>query len=155
MVSLVDKNRWAPLIGRLFISFGSIESLTHDCILKWSSPVVYKYVKGLSLSRRIDLAIELLTDQKFPDLDKEAFKTHLQKTKHLVEVRNIIAHSPLALIFFQKGEDIPYLEAVTSNSRTINFEKLQDTVEQVEAVVESLHHHLASFRLLDYNLPTN
>ena len=155
MVSLVDKNRWAPLIGRLFISFGSIENLTHDCVRKWSSSVVYKYVKGIPLSRRIDFAIELLTEQTYPDKEKEAFKVNLRKTKHLVEIRNIIAHSPLALVLFQEETETPFREAIASNSddsKIIEFEKLQETVEQAEEIVERLHQHLASFRCIDLKL---
>ncbi|VVP89003.1 hypothetical protein PS934_01433 [Pseudomonas fluorescens] len=155
MVSLVDKNQWAPLIGRLFISFGSIESLTHDCIRKWSSSIVYKYVKGMPLSRRIEFAIELLAEQSFPDKEKEAFKANLRKSKSLVEIRNIIAHSPLALVLFQEESDTPFREAIASNSddsKIIEFEKLQKAVEQTEEIVERLHQHLASFRRFGLNL---
>jgi hypothetical protein len=160
MVNLVEKNRWAPLIGQLFISFGSIESITHDCVRKWSSSVVYKYVKGMPLSRRIEFVIELISEQPFPEKEKEAFKANLRKTKHLVEIRNIIAHSPLALVLFQDESETPFREAITSNSddsKIIELEQLQETVEQVEEFLESLHQCMAYFRYfhLDLHLPNN
>jgi tetrahydromethanopterin S-methyltransferase subunit B len=80
---------------------------------------------------------------------------NLRKTKHLVEIRNIIAHSPLALVLFQEETETPFREAIASNSddsKIIEFEKLQETVEQAEEIVERLHQHLASFRCIDLNL---
>jgi hypothetical protein len=103
----------------------------------------------MPLSRRIEFSIELISEQTFPDKDKEAFKANLRKAKNLVEIRNIIAHNPLALVLFQDESETPFREAITSNSdssKIIDFEKLQEIVEQTEELVESLHQHMAYFR---------
>lgn len=102
--------------------------------------------------------IELISEQPFPEKEKEAFKANLRKAKHLVEIRNIIA--PLALVLFQDESETPFREAITSNSddsKIIELEQLQETVEQVEELLESLHQCMAYFRHfhLDLHLPTN
>jgi hypothetical protein len=155
MVSLVDKTKWAPLVGRLFLSFGTIESATHDCIRNWAGEVVYKHVKKMQLNRRIELAIDLLGKQDFSEANKAVFLGYLKKAKVLVEQRNIIAHSPLALVLFQEEPDAPFREAIASNTnenKLIEFAELQEAVEQAEAISENIHGALAMFRFESLNL---
>jgi hypothetical protein len=155
MVSLVDKTKWAPLVGRLFLSFGTIESATHDCIRSWAGEVIYKHVKKTPLTRRIALAIDLLAEQNFSEANKAVFLDHLHKAKALVEHRNIIAHSPLALVLFQEEPGTPFVEAIASNTdegKLIEFAELQESVEQAEAIAEKIHGALAMFRFESLNV---
>lgn len=157
MVSLVDKEKWAPLIGRLFISFGSIESVTHDCIRQFSSDVIHKNIKRMPLSRRIDLAIDLVASQPFSEANKSVFVADFRKAQELADRRNIIAHSPLSLVLFREEPDAPMREAIASNTddeRFIEFGELQEAVEQSEAIAEKIHHNMAAFRLEGIELST-
>ena len=155
MVSLVDKTKWATLVGRLFLSFGTIESATHDCIRNWAGEVVYKHVKKMPLTRRIELAIDLLANQEFSEANKALFLGLLKNAKTLVEQRNIIAHSPLALVLFQEEPETPFREAIASNTdenKLIEFAELQEAVKQAEAISENIHGALAMFRFESLNL---
>lgn len=150
MVSLVDSERWAPLIGRLFIAFGTVERATHECVRSWSNEAVYKHVKKMPLFGRIELAIDLVASQPFSAENKANFVASLRGAKKLAEYRNIIAHSPLALVLFREQPDTPFREAIASNtddSRFVEFAELQRVVEQAEASAESVQHNLAAFRV--------
>ena len=56
MANFVDsEHKWATLIGRIFVAFGAIEKLTHECMQEWLNETAYKHLKGSRLARRIDL----------------------------------------------------------------------------------------------------
>jgi len=155
MVSLVDEEKWAPLIGRFFLSFGSIESVTHDCIRIWSGKIIHKHIKNMPLSRRIDLAIDLIAEQSYSDTNKAIFIKDFQQAKILVEQRNLIAHSPLMLVLFQDEPNTPFHEAIVSNTKDghfVKFEELQEALSLAKTVAERIHHNMAAFRLEGINL---
>ncbi len=104
MVSLVNNEKWAPLIGELFLTFGSIEMAVQKCIKQWTTDVIYNHVKKDNLSKRIDLLINLVNAQDCSDSNKIVLIENLKAIRKLLEVRNTIAHSPLMLLIFQRGE---------------------------------------------------
>jgi hypothetical protein len=149
MVSLIDSEKWAPLIGKLFIAFGTVERATHDCIRAWSNDVVYKHVKGMPFARRIDLAIDLVATQPFSDTSKATFIADFQATKILAQQRNVIAHSPLVLVLFSDEGNAAIYEALASNTdeaRHIEFDELEDIVKEAEALADKINYNLATFR---------
>ncbi len=101
MVSLVDSARWAPLIGRMFIAFGSIERTTHECIRNWAGEIVHKHFAKTPLSARIDLARDLAEAQDATEATKKAFVRSLLNAKNLAQNRNLVAHNPLCLVLLQ------------------------------------------------------
>lgn len=144
-MKIVDTEKWAPLIGRAIISFGYLESITHECIKAWTTPTISKHFQSLNLAKRIDLASDLLAHQNAPEPIKKEFTKDLKRIKQLVETRNTIAHSPLSLVIF----DDTMREAIfhASNSkRTIEFEALERTVIEVEAIIERLYRNQAAIR---------
>ncbi len=53
MVSLVNNGKWAPLIGELFLTFGSIEMAVQKCIKQWTTNVIYEHVKKIICQREL------------------------------------------------------------------------------------------------------
>jgi len=150
-MKIVDIEKWAPLIGRAVISFGYLESITHECIKAWTTPTISKHSQSLNLAKRIDFASDLLAHQSAPEPTKIEFTKDLKRIKQLVEVRNTIAHSPLSLVIF----DDTMREAIfhASNSkRTIEFDALERTVIEVEAIIDRLYRNQAAIRFANIEL---
>lgn len=149
MVSLVDSEKWAPLIGKLFISFGTIERATYECIRNWSNDLVYERATRTPFQNRVDLAIKLVATQPYSDASKATFVADFQTTKNLATHRNVIAHSPLVLVLFSADGNAAVCEAIASNKekdRLIEFAELEDIVKQAETLADKINHNLATFR---------
>ena len=156
MVSLVDSARWAPLIGRMFIAFGSIERTTHQCIHDWAGETIHKHFARSPLSSRIDLARDLTKSQDAKKATKEAFVDLLLTAKKLAESRNLVAHNPLCLVVLQDTLDNPFLEAIahnTDDSKLLSYEALVEIVRRTELCAEELVQNFVAFRLekLDFD----
>lgn len=150
MVSLVDSARWAPLIGRMFIAFGSIERTTHQCIHDWAGKTIHKHFARAPLSSRIDLARDLARSQDAKKATQEAFVLSLLTAKKLAESRNLVAHNPLCLVVFQDTIDNPLLEAIahhTDDSKILSYEALAEIVVRTELCAEELIQNFVAFRL--------
>ncbi len=136
MVKIVDlKGEWAALIGRLFISFGSIENITHACMLDWMKDPIYDHLKNMTFSRRVDLVVTLLSDQPFKKEFSEEFEIYFKSAKKLAEYRNLVAHNPLMLVLFTETGD--FQEAIThvhKEEKFIDFNELRAIVEEIEFV---------------------
>lgn len=150
MVSLVDSARWAPLIGRMFIAFGSIERTTHECIRNWAGENIHKHFAKTRLSARIDLAQDLAKSLNATEATKEAFCCSLRQAKALAQHRNLVAHNPLCLVLLQDCLDPPFLEAIAHNTegnKFLSYEQLTEIVENIERCAEELLHNFVAFRV--------
>lgn len=150
MVSLVDSARWAPLIGRMFIAFGSIERTTHECIRNWAGENIHKHFARASLSARIDLALDLAKFLDATEATKQAYCQSLVQAKTLVQHRNLVAHNPLSLVLLQDSLEQPFLEAIvhyTNDSKFMSYEELIEIVENTERCAEELLHNFMAFRV--------
>lgn len=150
MVSLVDSARWAPIIGRMFIAFGSIERTTHECIRDWAGEIIHKHFANAPLSARIDLARDLAEAQSATDATQKAFVRSLLSAKKLAQNRNLVAHNPLCLVFLQDSLDRSFLEAVahhTKEQKILSYEALVEIVDRTERCAEELVHNFVAFRV--------
>ena len=151
MTKNVDlENKWAVLIGRLFIVFGGIEKATHDCLKKWVDDTVYTHVKHMRFASRIDLVIDLISKLNHTDKNKDNLIAELKKAKELGKKRNIIAHNPLMLVLFQ-GES-NFIEAITHNTKedvTMEFHEFEGIVKKSEEIYANITHGLAMLHLED------
>lgn len=150
MTNLVDSSRWEPLIGRLFIAFGSIERTTHMCIRDWAGENIHKHFARTGLPARIELAIDLTVSLAAAEATKNAFCKSLKQAKELAKKRNIVAHNPLCLVLLQDGLESSFLEAIahhTDDNKMLSYEDLLDIVEKSEKVAEELTHNFVAFRI--------
>lgn len=152
MVSLVDATRWTPLIGRLFVAFGSIENTTHTCVRAWVGDVIYKHVARMPLSARLDLAMDLGDAQDAQPATKQSFRNALFWAKQLVRHRNLVAHNPLCLVLLQEDPplDQPLLEAIahaSEDGKMISFEELVEVVVEAEQCADEVGRCHAMFRI--------
>lgn len=104
MSKLVDlKGDWAMAIGKAFVAFGSIEHTTVVCLRQVPKDSIQRFAKSLKLTPRIELLLELLEPYQQPECQELAEK--LRQVKGFAQTRNLIAHNPLVLEFYENGKD--------------------------------------------------
>jgi len=149
MAKIVDlDHKWATLIGRVFISFGSIERLTHESLKKWLKDPIYSHIKNMRFSARVDLLIDIVTEQGFQDENVAPFINNLKLSKEMAKKRNLIAHNPLMLCLFQEEPD--FTEAIVSsvkNDVTMELYELETLAEESEKLAANLIEGSVKFDL--------
>ena len=103
MAKFVDlKGHWATAIGNGFVAFGSLEHTIVVCLREIPQDKFQRFARSLRLSQRIDLLLELLEEKSQPECLELSEK--LKQVKVLVPTRNLIAHNPLVLEFYEHPE---------------------------------------------------
>ncbi|MCV2350823.1 hypothetical protein [Paucibacter sp. Y2R2-4] len=148
MVKLVDSTPWIPLIGRLFIAFGSIERTSHDCIREWAGEKIHKHFAKASLSARLALIADLCESREASESTKKAFSAAVSEARSLSKYRNLVAHNPLCLVFLQGDLDTQVLEAIASNvdDKHLRLEDLSKIAESAERCETKLLQAFVTFR---------
>lgn len=142
MSKIVDlEGKWAAEIGKAFVAFGSIESITIDCIRKLPRDPIATATRSLSFSQRIELLVEILESREEAVMHELA--SLLKRAKELAKMRNLIAHNPLFLEFYTNDlGDFLFEERIvsTKNERhKISFEELASFASESEALASSIH----------------
>lgn len=149
MAKLVDlDHKWATLIGRVFIAFGSIERQTHESLKKWLEEPIYRHIKHMKLSQRIDLLVDVVKKQSFEQENIDSFIADLIKAKSLAKKRNLIAHNPLMLCLFHEETD--FIEAIVSNIKddvTMEYHELEELAISSEELASNIIDGITKFRL--------
>ena len=138
MVKLVDlDHKWAKLIGRTFVAFGSIEKSSYEYLESWVSSKVFTHIKGMGLAKRLGLLLDLCEEQDYEDIDDliEYFK----EAKELSKKRNIIAHNPLVLTLYE-GDDkfTEIIQSIKKENIQIELEELMEITRKSEVVASNL-----------------
>ena len=145
-----DRDEWAPVIGRLFIAFGAIESITHQCLKEWLSDPIYNDLKKSRLSFRLDLLESLLVSKEYTDEDKSNCLNIFPKIKNLASVRNLVAHNPLELVLFveEGGVFQEIMIPSVDPSKELELEELKKKVDEVEALASDFSLSVAPFGIV-------
>ena len=142
-MKIVDINTWAPYVGTFMLEFGAVESFTLHLLKKHTSDIVFKHVKNIGLGNRIKLIKDLITSSDIDDDIVERFLDTFKKIEKLAEIRNIIAHNTVKLVFWTNIEpgDVPYEEALCNdkNDRTITLSELKEHTAELSILVETLY----------------
>lgn len=149
MAKLVDlDHKWATLIGRVFIAFGSIERTTHECLNKWLKDPVYPHIKNMRFASRVDLLIDVTEHHGFQKNHTAPFVANLKRAKELAQKRNLIAHNPLMLCLFQGEND--FIEAIASTVKddvTMEYHELEKLMTESETLASNLIEGSVKFSL--------
>ena len=142
MVKLVDlSHQWAIEIGRVFIAFGSIEYITHQCLRNVPRDAIYEATKKMLLAPRIDLLVALL--KPLPEGKAIRLALLLRKAKELAEHRNLIAHNPLVLDLYasEEGETTirESIRSLRNEDKVLTFAQLVELRAQCESLVTELY----------------
>lgn len=142
-MKLVDIEKWAPHVGMFMLEFGAVESFTRSLLEEMTPSTIYKHIKELPLNKKINIIIDMLKFTEEPqDLQQELIQTY-NHIEELTEIRNIIAHNTVKLVFWEniEPEDSPCDEALYSdkNAKTITLEEIKFHNSHLSALVETLY----------------
>mgnify|MGYP001015679119 CR=1 FL=1 len=142
-MKLVDIEKWAPHVGTFMLEFGAVESFTRSLLERLTPPIIYIHIKEIPLNKKIKIISDILRcSEEHPDLHQELINAY-KHIDELIEIRNIIAHNTVKLVFWEnhEPEGSPYDEALYSdkNSKTITLEELQGHNDNLSALVEVLY----------------
>jgi hypothetical protein len=142
VAQLVDpKHEWAGEIGRLVISFGSIEHVTMVCLRQLPKDPIYAATSHLNLAPRLDLLLAVLAGSQDPDAP--ALKQLLSQARALAEERNLIVHNPLVLDVYEAengGYDFQQsIQSIRRAEKRLSFEDLAKLREKAERLTTELY----------------
>ncbi len=141
MAKIVDlQGHWAAAIGKAFVAFGSIEHTTVVCLRQIPRDRIQRFAKSLKLSQRIDLLLELLESHRHPECTELADK--LRQVRSLVPTRNLIAHNPLVLEFYEHADGghafAEAIAAIHKDGHKITLRETQDFAASSERLASEL-----------------
>jgi hypothetical protein len=142
LAKLVDPSgEWAATIGRAFVAFGSIEHITVVCLREIPKDKIQRSTSSFRLTPRIDLVLELLEAHPGDVFERLAEKLSLAKS--MAGTRNLIAHNPLALDFYEHADGTySHKESIVSlrkERHRITLPELQDFAAQAEQLASDLY----------------
>lgn len=141
-MQLVDpKHEWASEIGRIVISFGSIEHVTMLCLRGLPRDPIYPATSHLKLAPRLDLLMAVLAGSSDPDAARLA--DLFGEAKALAEDRNLILHNPLMLeVYEDKVGSYEFQHAIQSVRRAnkrLSLGELVKIREKAERLATELY----------------
>jgi hypothetical protein len=141
LVKLVDwSGDWAAAIGKAFVAFGGIEHVTVACLRQIPRDKLQKSTRAFRLGQRIDLLLEIL--EAYPAAPYQQLATCLARAKVLAETRNLIAHNPLVLEFYERPDGSIFHQQVIAamhKDRKVTLEKLQAFADESESLASALY----------------
>lgn len=142
MAKIVDiRGEWASAIGRAFVAFGSIEHVTVVCLREIPKDRIQRSTSSFQLKSRIDLILELL--EAHPGTVFEQLGEKLALAKSMVGTRNLIAHNPLMLDYYQHPDgSYTHKENIVSlrkEQHRITLPELQQFAAKSEQLASELY----------------
>jgi hypothetical protein len=140
-----SRERWAPLVGRLILSFGDIENVTYLALLQLPKDKIFETTSSLGFGKRAELVLELIDGHPEigESLSKE-FSEKLRMAKKLSETRNLVAHSPLMMkIYEHPKEGWMHREIALASAKNkdegLSFYKLAEAATKAEMLAKDLY----------------
>ncbi len=150
MVSLVDDEKWVPLIGRLMLTFSQLEGITIDLLETWSNPPTFEQLRTLPLTRRVKLLLELAMIQDHKQENIDFFSKLLTSLLPMLAYRNLVAHNPVSLVIMQENDGTPLCEGIPksrTSQHVVGFDELTGVLHKATAVKTGLYEAISRFRL--------
>lgn len=141
-MDIVNKDKWAPLIGRFVLAFGDIESFIYSMQTRMVDETVLKHTQRLSLDQRIKFVHDLLLNCDMDEVIAQKFIDAITKVENLRKQRNLIAHNPLFLVFYEDSDIFEPEEAICNfkrNDEILNYESLSKIVNEAESIANELY----------------
>lgn len=126
---------WEIYVGRLIISFGSIELLTFKLFEIW---IPDKKTTELTLTQRLDNLIGHISRIKDDDERRYRIKALFIRTKQLNTIRNQLAHNPTIL---EKYNDFEYKNVVADmrgEESTLNIAQVHEFADEARSIASKL-----------------
>ncbi len=150
MNELADpKGPWANAIGRAFVAFGSIEFITLHCLAEIPKDRIRRSTSSFRLGQRIELIQELV--EAYPGPLATALHDALDRSKTLSPTRNLVAHSPIFVDFYQHRDGslltTQRIRSVANPKRALTLPELERFADDSEQACSALYE--ASFAFIN------
>ncbi len=160
MARITNDKKWAPVIGKLMIAFGSIEHSINEMILEMCAAPVAEHILGSSkLADKLNLLQKVVpTHQPLTDEQVKELSALIKKIKDLSEHRNTVAHYPLHLDVFlldTKGFDAAERISRKPGNRTathVTFDQLVTHAADAESIASRLIGSAVERSALGFNV---
>lgn len=134
--------QWKSCVGKAILGFGEIELITLKCLEYFPRNNIYKTTSSLSLGRRIELLIEILTENKDED-EIDSILKMFQRAKELTEFRNLLAHNPLMANVFEHKHtgDVEVkmlISTIRGGKKAVDLEDIKELSDEVEGLASDL-----------------
>ncbi|MFC0225667.1 hypothetical protein [Serratia aquatilis] len=136
-MKIVDTEKWAPVVGRFVLGFGSLEHQTYILLKRLVEPVTLKYTSNLPFKTRVKFLREIILSDQTNNKYSQRYIKCIDSIIELIDMRNLIAHNPLFLVYYEDPEDSIYDEAIGSYKKInelILYEDLVKAVEKIENI---------------------
>lgn len=92
-------DNWLTAVGRLVLTFGSIEFLLDLLILQWTNDdLLAASALDLPFARRLTLLRKVIDRANLPETEAKNLTDQLRRIEEVSKVRNAIAHNPLFVV---------------------------------------------------------
>jgi len=142
MVRIINDEKWAPIVGKFMIAFGSIEKCVNELLRHQCGEAHMRFALTLMLAQRFKLLRELLSERSLSDVARSVLIANLDDAQELVRTRNLVAHNPLVLSMFHHDDEatrtmreVIYAER---NGKAIEFEELIRLTDRATKVAAAL-----------------
>ncbi|ATM78121.1 hypothetical protein CRN79_20825 [Serratia fonticola] len=142
-MNIVDTEKWAPVVGKFVLGFGSLEHHTYTLLKKHVEPIALKYTSNLPFKTRVKFLRDIFVSNETNHKYSQLYTACMDSIIELIDMRNLIAHNPLFLVFYEEPEDRVYDEAIGSYKKIDELILYEDLVKAVNKI-ESIEHELIS-----------
>ncbi|CAI0833206.1 hypothetical protein [Serratia fonticola] len=142
-MNIVDTEKWAPVVGKFVLGFGSLEHHTYILLKKHIDPITLKYTSNLPFKTRVKFLRDIFVSNDNNNKYSQRYRACMDSIIELIDMRNLIAHNPLFLVFYEEPEDRVYDEAIGSYKKINELVLYEDLVQAVNKI-DSIEHELYS-----------
>lgn len=148
MARLTHSGLWAEPVGKSILAFGGIEHVVVVALREIPTDRIQKSAIRMQLAAKVDLLLEIL--EGYAGAEYIELATALKDVKELAKTRNIIAHNPLVLEFYEIDEGNfltnEVIAVIHKEGHKLSLTDLNDFVGKAEALLDRLHGCVAAVR---------
>jgi len=137
-----EKEHWASLIGRLMLAFGNIEFQLCRCLVEIPEVSRHEELINHDFKKRATQAIKEIENAKLDKANSKKLINLLNECIKLAKKRNLIAHNPFNLSFYDTKDGLGFrLEIVSLRNNDIFLEigELESLVNKAEKYADELY----------------
>lgn len=133
---------WAPVIGRLLLSFGEIEYCLMIILGPLNGHQAWERLKASEFKKKASEAIRVLDNNYLGHRAHKQTVSLLNESMKLATYRNLVAHNPLNIGPFQQDGKINFRLVIISlrnHEKHVVFSELNEAADSSEYVASQLH----------------
>jgi len=136
--------KWQNAVGRFLISFGRVEWVTYQLLIRLPSERIFDAIKDQKFSHRVNLIKALAKSRIQDESILKELESVLGKANELAQYRNLLAHNPIDYSLYENDAGAVDLRHTISkfgagNDKQITLETVLKKCHQVEKLSDEAH----------------